>query len=92
MSERANPMVIGGFVVGAVLLFVVGIVVFSKGAFWIEKPTRVLYFEGSVAGLDVGAPVNFRGVRIGTVTKILLRINFKNKLVLTFGYGMVDSI
>jgi paraquat-inducible protein B len=90
MSERANPMVIGGFVVGAVLLFVVGIVVFSKGPFWIKKPTRVLYFEGSVAGLDVGAPVNFRGVRIGTVSKILLRINFENKLIRTPVYIEID--
>jgi len=90
MSERANPTVIGGFVVGAVLLFVVGIVVFSKGTFWVEKPTRVLYFEGSVAGLDVGAPVNFRGVRIGSVSKILIRVNFENKMIRTPVFIEID--
>lgn len=90
MSKKANATVIGGFVVGAVLLFVIGIVIFSKGTFWLEKPTRVLYFEGSVAGLDVGAPVNFRGVRIGTVSKVLVRINFNNKMIRTPVYIEID--
>jgi paraquat-inducible protein B len=90
MSKKANPTVIGIFVVGAVILFVIGVVIFSKGTFWIEKPTRVLYFEGSVAGLDVGAPVNFRGVRIGTVSKVLVRINFENKMIRTPVYIEID--
>ena len=90
MSKKANATAIGGFVVGAVFLFIMGIVIFSKGTFWLEKPTRVLYFEGSVAGLDVGAPVNFRGVRIGTVSKVLVRVNFNNKMIRTPVYIEID--
>jgi phospholipid/cholesterol/gamma-HCH transport system substrate-binding protein len=90
MSKKANPAVIGGFVVGAVLLFVIGIVIFSKETFWVEKPTRVLYFEGSVSGLDVGSPVNFKGVRIGTVSKVRVRVNFENKIIRTPVYIEID--
>ena len=31
------------------------------------------YFEGSVKGLNVGAPVEFQGVRVGSVTNIQLQ-------------------
>ena len=32
----------------------------------------MLFFEGSVSGLNVGAPVTFRGVKIGTVKEVSL--------------------
>jgi paraquat-inducible protein B len=34
-----------------------------------------VYFQGSVAGLDVGAPVTFRGVRVGSVTGIAVHLD-----------------
>jgi paraquat-inducible protein B len=70
MGRQANPTLIGAFLVGAVALIVVGILVLARGQFFTERRTFVLYFDGSVKGLNVGAPVDFQGVRVGSVTDI----------------------
>jgi paraquat-inducible protein B len=73
MSRKANPTTIGGFVVGAIVLAVVGIVWLGGGQFFSKTVKFVLYFDGSLKGLNVGGPVLFRGVRIGTVTDVVVR-------------------
>ena len=70
MRQRAHPAVIGGFVVGAVALIVITVLLLGRGRFWTEQRTYVLYFDDSVEGLSVGAPVNFQGVRVGAVTGV----------------------
>jgi paraquat-inducible protein B len=70
MSKEANKTLIGAFVVGAVVLAVTGVLLFGGGRFLSQKKTFVCYFEGSVKGLNVGSPVDFKGVKIGTVTDI----------------------
>ena len=73
MSKQANPTLIGAFVAGAVGLIVAGILVISGGQLLLtDKSHYVLYFRGSVKGLNIGSPVSFRGVNIGTVTDIQL--------------------
>ena len=70
MGSKVNPTVIGAFVVGAIVLAVGGVLLFSGGKFFQEKILYVIFFDGSVQGLNVGAPVVFRGVQVGQVTKI----------------------
>lgn len=72
MSKKANKTLIGAFVVGAVALLVSIILIFGSGKFFTERDSYVLYFEGSVKGLNTGAPVMFRGVKVGSVTDISL--------------------
>ncbi|MDD5757568.1 MAG: MlaD family protein [Desulfobulbaceae bacterium] len=42
-----------------------------------QKDTWLLYFSQSVRGLTVGAPVEFRGIKIGKVSSIALEFNRK---------------
>lgn len=42
---------------------------------FVEKEQYVLFFQGSVRGLSVGASVEFRGIRIGQVTDLSLQFN-----------------
>ena len=73
MSKQANPTLIGIFVAGAIGLIVAGILIISGGKLLLtDKTNYVLYFKGSVKGLNIGSPVSFRGVNIGTVTDIQL--------------------
>jgi paraquat-inducible protein B len=65
-------------VLGAAALVVAGITYFGSGQFLAEKQTFVLYFSGSMAGLQVGAPVNFRGVKVGSVSDIVVRYDTRD--------------
>ena len=73
MAKQANRKLIGGFVLVAVAIMAVSVVIFGSGQFFKKKQQYVLYFDGSVKGLNVGAPVLFRGVQVGTVTSVVIR-------------------
>ena len=75
MSKQANKTAIGLFVVVAVVLAVAAIIIFGSGKFFVKQEKYVVYFEGSVKGLRVGAPVVFRGVKVGEVIDISLYTN-----------------
>jgi paraquat-inducible protein B len=79
MSKQASKTTIGAFVVGALVLAVVGVLMFGSGKFLQKRNPVVMYFEGSVSGLSVGAPVVFRGVKIGSVTDIRLLYNAQDQ-------------
>src|SRR5271157_2320334 len=78
MSKQASRSLIGAFVRGALALAVAGVVVFGSGTFFRKVDRGVMFFEGSVAGLQIGSPVVFKGVQIGQVTNIVLESNLKD--------------
>jgi paraquat-inducible protein B len=82
MNRKVNKTMIGVFVVGALVLLMIAIVVFGSGELFKRTNKFVLYFDGSVKGLSIGAPVTFRGVNIGTVKDISLIYDSKAGTVL----------
>jgi paraquat-inducible protein B len=60
-------------VVGAAVLIVIAVAVLGSGKFFRAQSRVVMFFEGAVNGLRVGAPVMFRGVKIGEVTDIQVK-------------------
>lgn len=73
--KKASPKAVGGFVIGAVLLAVVAVIIFGSGRIFQETEKYVTFFKGSLQGLRVGAPVQFRGVQIGTVSKVFVQFD-----------------
>jgi paraquat-inducible protein B len=91
MARRSNPAVIGAFVVGALVLAVVGLVVFGGGRFLrVTKPV-VAYFEGSVKGVAIGAPVTFQGAKVGAVTDVRVIVDTKNVRITTPVFFEIDA-
>lgn len=72
MSKKANPTLIGVFVVGAMTIAIFAIYFFAKQTLFTKIDKYSLYFPQSINGLDLGSPVKFKGVEIGWVSDILL--------------------
>jgi paraquat-inducible protein B len=72
MPDKHLQLKVGIFSAFALALLAAGIGLLASDAFVKPSEDYVLYFEGSVAGLSVGAPVVFRGVPLGKVTSISL--------------------
>lgn len=75
MSKKANSVAIGMFVLGALILAITVIIYFGSFKLFSKNKTFILYFDESVNGLNVGAPVKFKGVPVGRVVKIYIRFN-----------------
>jgi len=74
MGKRINPATVGAFVLGAIGLILAAVVVFGSGSLFRKTHDFVIFFAGDINGLRVGAPVKFKGVEIGQVAKIRLRL------------------
>jgi paraquat-inducible protein B len=70
MSAKTHPRLVGAFVIGAVVLVLAAIVLLSSGGLFQERPRFVVFFPGSVKGLQTGSQVTFRGVRVGEVIEV----------------------
>ncbi len=75
MSNKANPTAIGAFVLGALVILAAGLLIFGGGKFLAASHKYTLFFGTSVKGLRVGAPVTFRGNKVGEVVEIRPLVN-----------------
>lgn len=74
MGKQVNPAMVGAFVLGAVGLILVAVVLLKGGLFRKTHEFVVYFGGGGINGLRVGAPVKFKGVEIGEVKRIRLRL------------------
>lgn len=52
MSKKANPTVIGAFIVAGLVLGGIGLSVFGSGHLFSKKQKFILYFDGSMKGMS----------------------------------------
>jgi len=104
MSRKTNPTKLGLFVVAGLVAFMVTLVVFGAGTLRKETLTFKTFFNESVQGLEVGSPVKYRGVSIGTVSgsdiapdrrhiEVTMQLNFADvaRLKLTDGTPKLNA-
>ncbi len=71
-QSNPNYFRLGLFVFAGFAAILALILVFGTGQLFKKTMMAETYIEQSVTGLDVGAPVRFRGVKLGQVTSISL--------------------
>jgi paraquat-inducible protein B len=82
MKSKATPTLIGAFILGAIALVALGLI-FMTPILRASRATPVIFnFDAGVTGLQVGAPITFRGVKVGEVTNIRAAYNPQAKLFL----------
>lgn len=91
MSVHVSKTLVGGFVLGGVALFLVALGLLGSNKFFADEIDYVLYFDGSVSGLSIGAPVVFRGVPLGNVVRINLVANARDEGVTIPVYIRIDE-
>jgi len=97
MNQRASSTLIGAFVVGAISLAITAFLLLGNIGLFEDREKIIMYFTGSVEGLNKGAPVNIRGVKVGTVIDIDVTFHPLNgeffiPVIVQFEPDAVDSV
>jgi len=74
MARKASPRLVGVFVVAAIMLASTAVVLFGSGRLFKDTHEFIVFFRGSVGGLNAGAPVKFKGVEVGAVKTVRLSL------------------
>ena len=86
MEEKVNFVVVGIFVLVLGTALIGGILWFSSGkSYRTVYDTYQTYMKESVSGLNINAPVRYRGVEVGRVQKINLAPGNIEQVQLTLG-------
>jgi paraquat-inducible protein B len=65
-------------VLGAIALLLFAITLLSSEGWFVRKDRFSVYFPGSVKGLNRGAPVTFRGVKVGEIIDVKAYLTGRN--------------
>jgi len=72
---KRNALLIGGFVIFALVMVVVAVLWLSGNNLFHKAQEAMIYYRGNVSGLYVGAPVTFRGVAVGQVEEVGIEVD-----------------
>ncbi len=75
MANRVSSAAIGAFVLSSLGLAAIAAVILGSGKLMQRPHDFICMFQGSLNGLKVGAAVKVRGVQIGVVKQIQLRLH-----------------
>lgn len=90
MKKTSDTRLIGLFVIGALGLIVLMLMFLGGGRYLSTSQKYVTYFQGSVHGLNPGAPVKLKGVTVGRVVDIQLQYDVEHNRVLTPVITQID--
>lgn len=77
MKIKRNALLVGLFITASAILIVTSVLAVGGASWFSTRIPAWVYFQGSVRGLYVGAPVTFRGVKVGEVESIGIQIDAK---------------
>lgn len=92
MDSNVNYTLVGAFVIALIAAIVFAIIWLSSGVASIDYKNYLIYSQESVSGLSIDAPVEYNGVKVGSVdnvtldednphlVKVLLKINSKTPI------------
>lgn len=89
MVKQPNMKLIGLFICCSIVVIFLMFGYFIKSKFDDDEALVVMYFDESVKGLDVGAPVLFKGVKIGEVSEVKLLANLQTMKFLITVYAKI---
>ncbi len=72
METRAHHLLIGSFMLAFLVAIVAFVLWLAKSEVDREVARYNIFFHGSVAGLGVGGDVRFNGIKVGSVSQILI--------------------
>lgn len=72
MKIGLKPLLLGSFIIGAILLVVAALLAFGPRNPFHSRGHFVLYLPNSAQGLDEGTAVDFAGVRVGEVDEVVV--------------------
>jgi paraquat-inducible protein B len=90
MSDKPHTVAIGAFIIGASLI-ALATLLFLLGSGFGRRETVVMAFDGSVKGLNIGAPLALRGVKVGEVTDIEVVLDSGNANVIMIVEANFDA-
>lgn len=74
-ANAGRATAIGAFVLGGAVIAVAAVILFGKLNLFSPTSKVAIVFQNSISGLTVGAPVTFRGVRVGSVESIAVEFD-----------------